>query len=162
MKKYLVQFSYTLPEGKIVTDNNLVFAVNFGDAERLIHEEFEGFLNLSVNQIKEVKISDIVYSEEVLEKENVFFEVVVAMVEYNENTGKEKHTPYTVLVEEETVQGASNKAIALFTMSNVFVKSAKLTKITGIVNDDRLKLPEGVTIEVREMGSSDMFSDMFQ
>lgn len=157
MKKYLVQFSYTLPEGKIVTDNNLVFAVNFGDAERLIHKEFEGFLNLSVNQIKEVKISDIVYSEEVLEKENVFFEVVVAMIEYNENTGKEKHTPYTVLVEEETVQEASNKAIALFTLSNVFVKSAKLTKITGVVNDDIMLFVKGVTIEVREEDSSEIF-----
>ena len=157
MKKYLVQFSYTLPTSKIEVNNQLVFAVNFGDAEGVVHKEFEGYTNLSVNQIKEVNISDIIYSDEVLEKENVFFEVVVSMVEYNENTGKEKHTPYTVLVEEETVQGASNKAIALFTLSNVFVKSAKLTKITGVINDDRFKLPEGVTIEVRKEGGYEIF-----
>jgi len=157
MKKYLVQFSYTLPEGKIVVDNHLVFAVNFGDAERLIHKEFEGFFNLSVNQIKEVKISDIVYSPGVLDKEGVFFEVVVSMVDINENTGKEKHTPYTILVEEETVQRASNKAIGLFTISNVFVKSAKLTKITGVINDDAMLLVKGTTIEVREDDSSEIF-----
>lgn len=157
MKKYLVQLSYTLPTGKIEVNNQLVFAVNFGDAEGLVHKEFDGYTNLSVNQIKEVNISDIIYSPDVLEKEGVFFEVVVSMVDINENTGKEKHTPYTVLVEEETVQRASNKAIGLFTISNVFVKSAKLTKITGVINDDAMLLVKGTTIEVREEDSSEIF-----
>lgn len=90
---------------KIVSENYLVNAASFTEAETKIHKELETFYTiLEVGNIRQKKYAEIHLSED--DTDDKYFEVILAFITIDEKTAKEKLCKTRMLTNADSLENA--------------------------------------------------------
>lgn len=116
---------------KTVTEQYLVDAVNFADAESSIIKKTEPFYNedFAVVDIRPYKVSEIIFSE--ADADDTFFLCKMCSITIDNKSGVEKKSYFNIIVQSSDINKAqvSLKSYLSSTMAEYVVDTVKETKI---------------------------------
>ena len=103
-----VKYEKTLENGakKVVTEQYLVDAYSFAEAEARIIEEVTPYIqgDFSVSAVKRTNISEIFFNEDT--SADKYYKIKAAFITLDEKTGSEKRSNANYLVQAENLEGA--------------------------------------------------------
>lgn len=103
-----VKYEKTLENGakKVVTEQYLVDAYSFAEAEARIIEEVTPYIqgDFSVSAVKRTNISEIFFNEDT--SADKYYKIKAAFITLDEKTGAEKRSNANYLVQAENLEGA--------------------------------------------------------
>ena len=106
-----VRYQKTTEDGqnKVVTEKFLLDAVSFTEAEKRIIEEMQQYSNLDISVISEkiTNISEVVTTEDAAADK--FYKVKMNIITVNENSGRERKTPQTIIIQAASVDDARKR-----------------------------------------------------
>ena len=116
---------------KKVTEQYVVEAATFGEAERRITESLKPYIEgeFDVTDIKIAGYSQIVGGDENADK---YFKAKVTFVALDETTGKEKKTSELYLVQSETLESAESDVKSYLNDGNTTISSIAETVILDV------------------------------
>ena len=123
----------------VISEQYLLDAINFADAETRIYEEMIPLINgdFDVSGIKRIKLSEIIEGEG-----ETWYKAKVEFLEIDEKTGKQKKVKYLILVNAEDAESAIKNITEK--MSSVIIPwsifSISETKIKDIFLTDEERL----------------------
>lgn len=90
----------------VATEQYLIDALSFTEAEERIHKEMEAYISgdFDVSGLKREKLADIVCNKG--NECDIWYKAVVCYVDVDDKTGKEKSNKYNMLVNADTFNGA--------------------------------------------------------
>ena len=120
---------------KKVTEQYVVEAVTFGEAERRITECLKPYIEgeFDVTDIKIAGYVQIVSGDENADK---YFKAKVSFLTLDETTGKEKKTSELYLVQSETLESAESDVSHYLNDSNTTISSISETSILDVFTLD--------------------------
>ena len=120
---------------KKVTEQYVVEAATFGEAERRITECLKPYIEgeFNVTDIKIAGYAQIVSGEENADK---YFKAKVTFVALDETTGKEKKTSELYLVQSETLESAESDVKSYLNDGNTTISSIAETAILDVFTLD--------------------------
>lgn len=128
-----VKLQKTLEDGqqKMVSEQYVVEAATFGEAEQRITENLKPYIEgeFNVADIKIAGYSQIVTGSEDADK---FFKTKVTFVALDETSGKEKKTSELYLVQSETLESAETDVKDYLNDSNTTISSISETAILDV------------------------------
>lgn len=103
-----VKYEKTLENGakKVVTEQYLVDALSFAEAEARIIEEVTPYIqgDFSVSAVKRTNISEIFFNEDT--SADKYYKIKAAFITLDEKTGSDKRSNANYLVQAENLEGA--------------------------------------------------------
>ena len=120
---------------KKVTEQYVVEAATFGEAERRITECLKPYIEGEFN-VTDIKIAG--YAQIVSDDENAdkYFKAKVTFVALDETTGKEKKTSKLYLVQSETLESAESDVKSYLNDGNTTISSIAETAILDVFTLD--------------------------
>lgn len=137
MKKYFlvkVKIEKTLEEGRVakMSEQYLVDALSFTEAEARITEEMKPFLNgeFEVKNINPQKYSELIKSN----SGDKWFKAKINLISLDEEKGVEKKTPILMLVQASEINDARENVVTRMkgTMADYEIESISETKIIEV------------------------------
>lgn len=103
-----IRYDKTMEDGrdKMVTEQYVVEALSFSEAEKRIVEEMSHYVSgeFGVKAIKLAAYSEAFFSD--IDTDDKWFKAKLAFITLDEKTDKEKHTPVTYLVQAASLDKA--------------------------------------------------------
>lgn len=137
MNKYFecsVRYRRTDENGvnKVVTENYIVEGMSFTEAEANIIKEMKTYISeeFNITNIKVANYSEIIFKEEA----DKFFKAKVALVSYNEESGREALTNIYILVQADDAKEAYNTVVEAMrtTLGDYKIPSISETKTLDV------------------------------
>lgn len=93
----------------VATEQYLIDALSFTEAEERIHREMEAYISgdFDVSGIRREKLADIVHDND--SQCDIWYKAVVCYIDVDEKTGLEKSTKYNVMVNADTFRQAQDR-----------------------------------------------------
>ena len=138
-----VKFDQMQANGSVkkVTEQHLVHAISFSEAENLIAQEIAQYTTgetevvaVTRTKIVDVVMDDLVQRTELSETADKYFKCKLNFIMFDEKTGKEKKHPANYLVHANSVQ-AAHKLMDLYmkdTMSDYVIERIDETEIIDV------------------------------
>ena len=120
---------------KKVTEQYVVEAVTFGEAERRITECLKPYIEGEFD-VTDIKIAGYVHIVNGDENADKYFKAKVSFLTLDETTGKEKKTSELYLVQSETLESAESDVKTFLNDGNTTISSISETAILDVFTLD--------------------------
>ena len=129
-----VRLQKTMEDGqqKKVSEQYVVEAATFGEAERRIAECLKPYIIEGEFEVTDIKIAGYVQIINTNQDADKFFKAKVSFVTLDETTGKEKKTSELYLVQSDTLESAESDVKSFLNDGNTTISSISETAILDV------------------------------